>query len=84
MLQSVSSVFIVYRRKTLTGSLDPMHANGMDKPCIITERSQNTILLASTQAVYKAPHSTVRGQSVIIIGAEAVATVEVGVSECKA
>ena len=25
------------------------------------ERSQNTILLASTQAVYKAPHSTVRG-----------------------
>ena len=23
------------------------------------ERSQNTILLASTQAVYKAPHSTV-------------------------
>ena len=25
-----------------------------------TERSQNTILLASTQAVYKAPHSTVR------------------------
>ena len=33
MLQSVSSVFVVYRRKTLTGSLDPMHANGMDKPC---------------------------------------------------
>ena len=26
------------------------------------ERSQNTILLASTQAVYKAPHSTVREQ----------------------
>ena len=25
----------------------------------IDERSQNTILLASTQAVYKAPHSTV-------------------------
>ena len=24
------------------------------------ERSQNTVLLASTQAVYKAPHSTVR------------------------
>ena len=24
------------------------------------ERSQNTILLASSQAVYKAPHSTVR------------------------
>ena len=34
MLQSVSSVFIVYRRKTLTGSLDPMHANGKNKPCI--------------------------------------------------
>ena len=28
----------------------------------ICERSQNTILLASTQAVYKAPHSTVREQ----------------------
>ena len=26
----------------------------------LTERSQNTVLLASTQAVYKAPHSTVR------------------------
>ena len=25
-----------------------------------TERSQNTVLLASTQAGYKAPHSTVR------------------------
>ena len=25
------------------------------------EWSQNTVLLASTQAVYKAPHSTVRG-----------------------
>ena len=25
------------------------------------ERSQNTVLLASTQAVYKAPHSTVWG-----------------------
>ena len=27
-----------------------------------SERSQNTVLLASTQAVYKAPHSTVREQ----------------------
>ena len=35
MLQSISSVFVVYRRKTLTGSPDPMHANGMDKPCIL-------------------------------------------------
>ena len=31
----ISSVFIVYRRKTLTGSPDPTHANGLDKPCII-------------------------------------------------
>ena len=29
----ISSVFIVYRRKTLTGSPDPTHANGTDKPC---------------------------------------------------
>ena len=35
MLQSISSVFVVYRGKTLTGSPDPMHANSMDKPCII-------------------------------------------------
>ena len=34
MLQSISSVFVVYRRKTLTGSLDPTHANGTDKPCM--------------------------------------------------
>ena len=33
MLQSISSVFVVYRCKTLTGSPDPMHANGTDKPC---------------------------------------------------
>ena len=33
MLQCISSVFIVYRHKTLTGSPDPTHANGMDKPC---------------------------------------------------
>ena len=31
MLQSVSSVFVVYRHKTLTGSPDPTHANGTDK-----------------------------------------------------
>ena len=29
----ISSVFVVYRRKTLTGSPDPTHANGTDKPC---------------------------------------------------
>ena len=33
MLQKISSVFIVYRRKTLTGSPDPTHAIGTDKPC---------------------------------------------------
>ena len=30
----ISSVFVVYRRKTLTGSPDPTHANGTDKPCM--------------------------------------------------
>ena len=35
MLQKISSVFVVYRRKTLTGSPDPTHANGTDKPCIL-------------------------------------------------
>ena len=33
MLQKKSSVFVVYKRKTLTGSMDPTHANGMDKTC---------------------------------------------------
>ena len=33
MLQKISSVFVVYRHKTLTGSPDPTHANGTDKPC---------------------------------------------------
>ena len=40
MLQKISSVFVVYRRKTLTESPDPMHENGMDKPCIIGWRIQ--------------------------------------------
>ena len=35
MLQKISSVFVVYRCKTLTGSPDPTHAIGTDKPCII-------------------------------------------------
>ena len=39
MLQSVSSVFVVYRHKTLTGSLDPTHANGTNKPCITFKSS---------------------------------------------
>ena len=33
MLQKISSVFVVYRCKSLTGSPDPTHAIGMDKPC---------------------------------------------------
>ena len=36
MLQSISSVFIVYRRETLTGSPDPTHANGTDKTLHLT------------------------------------------------
>ena len=31
----------------------------MTDPDLVLERSQNTVLLASTQAVYKSPHSTV-------------------------
>ena len=41
MLQSVSSVFVVYRCKTLTGSLDPTHANGTNKPCIQENTKQH-------------------------------------------
>ena len=39
MLQKTSSVFVVYRHKTLTGSPDPTHANGMDKPCNTLSRA---------------------------------------------
>ena len=44
MLQSVSSVFIVYRCKTLTGSPDPTHANGTNKLCIIGGESSLQVL----------------------------------------
>ena len=37
-----------------------MHVSNIPSQLVL-ERSQNTVLLASTQAVYKAPHSTVRG-----------------------
>ena len=47
MLQSIYSVFVVYRRKTLTGSPDPMHANGMDKPCSNTGLSGKVTRLAA-------------------------------------
>ena len=55
MLQSISSVFIVYRRKTLTGSLDPRHANGMDKPCTLTKAERYSIM---EQAVALCPEIT--------------------------
>ena len=50
MLQSVFSVFIVYRHKTLTGSPDPMHANCMDTPCITsTSKESESIEMAKGQ-----------------------------------
>ena len=50
MLQSVFSVFIVYRHKTLTGSPDPMHANCMDTPCIAsTSKESESIEMAKGQ-----------------------------------
>ena len=49
MLQSISSVFVVYKRKTLTGSPDPMHANGTDKPCIIGGESSLQVLFTEKE-----------------------------------
>ena len=46
MLQKTSSVFVVYRRKTLTGSPDPTHANGMDKPCRPNLRAPSTTVVS--------------------------------------
>ena len=48
MLQSISSVFVVYRCKTLTGSPDPTHANGMNKPCNILNRYKELCKLYAT------------------------------------
>ena len=45
MLQKTSSVFVVYRRKTLTGSPDPTHANGTDKPCTFRDWRDILIIL---------------------------------------
>ena len=53
MLQSISSVFVVYRRKTLTGSPDPMHANSMDKPCIKKKVTYNPL-----DECYKCPEQS--------------------------
>ena len=44
----ISSVFIVYRCKTLTGSLDPMRANGTDKPCRFTTSKALSLGLCRT------------------------------------
>ena len=49
MLQSISSVFVVYRRKILTGSLDPTHANDTNKPCIIGGESGHVPDLCNTR-----------------------------------
>ena len=43
MLQSISSVFVAYRRKTLTGSPDPTHANGTNKPCMCLSSGHHRI-----------------------------------------
>ena len=44
----------------------------------VSEQSQNTVLLASTQAVYKAPHSTVQGHSQSLTHTRVAVAVAVG------
>ena len=49
MLQKISSVFVVYRHKTLTGSPDPTHAIGTDKalhPFDMSNKMNNSTLYA--------------------------------------
>ena len=48
-------------KQTILNRADPdeVLASIPDPNCKACERSQNTVLLASTQAVYKPPHSTV-------------------------
>ena len=55
--QRISSVFVVYRRKTLTGSTDPTHANGTNKPCIsrkvISPNNTNKEDIGQTNVIQK-------------------------------
>ena len=40
----------MYRRKTVAGSPDPMHANGTDKPCIVIVMVQAKVPNPQVQA----------------------------------
>ena len=59
MLQKISRVFVVYRRKTLTGSPDPTHAIGTDKPCILSthlEKCHSILMFESLMNRYLSAH----------------------------
>ena len=62
MLQTSSSVFIVYRRKTLTGSPDPTHAIGTDKPCIIGGESSLQVLFTEVKTQEEEAENTRKGE----------------------
>ena len=67
MLQSISSVFVVYRRKTLTGSPDPTHANGTDKPCTTT-MEEITEDLVTFIKIFMDEHSDINSNPFYIFG----------------
>ena len=53
------AVRIIKANDTETTMTLPLVEDLFTDSLVLDERSQNTVLLASTQAVYKAPHSTV-------------------------
>ena len=65
MLQSVSSVFVVYRHKTLTGSQDPTHANGTDKLCTTSVNHYKWMLRSTTSVCTKRQVDTYHSYRVI-------------------
>ena len=59
MLRKIPSVFVVYRHKTLTGSTDPTHANGTDKPCKnVPENCMKMKEIGAGRRVLRTPGST--------------------------
>ena len=62
----ISSVFVVYRHKTLTGSPDPTHVNGTDKLCK-AKKAMDTFLSSIKSTLHK--HIPAHAQGPLIANA---------------
>ena len=67
MLQKISSVFVMYRRKTLTGSPDPTHANGTDKPCTHANESATSFkVIFANRWILPVTHTIIRRNTLFL------------------